>query len=313
MNKNKPAAKKTVAKKSTTKKAAKKVVKKAAPSKPVAKKASVKTAPKKVVKKAAPAKAVTKKAAPAKVAVKKVAKKVVKKVATAKTVAKKAAPVKKVVKAVAKKIVKKVAPAKSVVKKVVVKKAVVKAVVKTVAKKVVTKKVAPQKVVAPKVIAKPIAPVVAPSKKGVEFVPPTVEKIVPIQNEILPESVNAAARVMFRLRAEKVQLLDLRGHSDIADFFLLGTCSSEAQMQAILNNLQREFKSAHIENLGVEYRAGVRWAVFDGIDVMVHLFEEGARNEYALDRLWRDGKQIELNPESYADAKTGESSDDELV
>jgi ribosome-associated protein len=46
---------------------------------------------------------------------------------------------------------------------------------------------------------------------------------------------------------------------------------------------------------------------------MVHLFEENARNEYSLERLWRDGKQIELNSESFVEAKTGESSDDELV
>lgn len=298
-----------------------------------------KTAPKKSTAKSAAKKPIAKKPA-AKATPKSAPKK------AAKPVAKAAA------KPAAKKTVgKKIAAKKPVAKKIVAKKTVAKKpVVKAAAKKTVAPKAAPKKAAPKKVVAKKAAPVkampakAAPAKTGVRFVAkkstrkvasarpvekkkviipevleaPTIEVHVPPEAEVatteaLPDSVNAAARVLFRLRAEKVQLLDLRGQSDVADFFLLGTCSSEAQMQAILNNLQREFKTLHLENLGVEYRAGVRWAVFDGIDVMVHLFEENARNEYSLERLWRDGKQIELKSESFVEAKTGESSDDELV
>ncbi|HSQ42647.1 MAG TPA: ribosome silencing factor [Fibrobacteraceae bacterium] len=131
--------------------------------------------------------------------------------------------------------------------------------------------------------------------------------------EALPQSVDLALHILVRLRAEGLQLLDLRGKSDVADFFLLGTCSSEAQMQAILNALQRDFKTLHVDHLGVEYRAGVRWAVFDGIDVMVHLFEEKAREEYALDRLWRDAPEIALDLAHYETVITGDVPDEDLV
>ncbi len=143
---------------------------------------------------------------------------------------------------------------------------------------------------------------------------PMIKKSTPVDLTDLVPSVELSARILFRLRAEKVQLIDLRGKSDVADFFLIGTCASEAQMQAILTALHREFKTAHLDSLGVEYRAGVRWAVFDGVDCMVHLFEDKARDEYSLDRLWSDGAITELATSDFPSIEVGQDdSDDDYI
>ena len=42
------------------------------------------------------------------------------------------------------------------------------------------------------------------------------------------EAVQAAAKILFELRAQKLQLIDLRGISETSDFMLLATCESEA-------------------------------------------------------------------------------------
>ncbi len=131
----------------------------------------------------------------------------------------------------------------------------------------------------------------------------------------LPESVNIGASILFELRAQDVQLIDLRGIKDVTDFFLVATCESEAQMQAILNELRKEFKANKLPSVGVEYKEGVRWAVFDaGLDLMVHLFEEEKRNEISLDRLYADGT-VEILDENDFVKKTSKkkSSEDELV
>ena len=121
----------------------------------------------------------------------------------------------------------------------------------------------------------------------------------------LPQSVQIGAGILF----------ELRGIKDVTDFFLVATCESEAQMQAILNELRKEFKANKLPSVGVEYKEGVRWAVFDaGLDLMVHLFEEEKRNEISLDRLYADGKIEELNEADFV-KKTSKkkSSEDELV
>jgi ribosome-associated protein len=131
----------------------------------------------------------------------------------------------------------------------------------------------------------------------------------------LPQSVQVGASILFELRAQNVQLMDLRGVKDVTDYFLVATCESEAQMQAILNELRKEFKANKLPSVGVEYKEGVRWAVFDaGLDLMVHLFEEEKRNEISLDRLYADGKIETLDENDFVKKTTKKkSSEDELV
>lgn len=202
------------------------------------------------------------------------------------------------------------APAKKAVAKVASKKAAPKAAPKAAAKKAAPKKVAAKvavKKAAPKKAAAKVAEKVvvkAPIAKKVAA-KPAAEKF--------PQTVNMSARVLFTLRAEDVQLLDLRGISDVADFYLVATCGSEAQMQAILDSLSKELKAAKIPTVGVEYRSGVQWAVLDVGEIMVHLFEENKRREFALDLLWRDGKIVELKAEDFvapAKSKKAVQSDD---
>ena len=135
------------------------------------------------------------------------------------------------------------------------------------------------------------------------------------QTKDLPLSVQIGAGILFELRAQNVQLMDLRGIKDVTDFFLVATCESEAQMQAILNELRKEFKANKLTSVGVEYKEGVRWAVFDaGLDLMVHLFEEEKRNEISLDRLYADGKIETLDENDFVKKTTKKkSSEDELV
>lgn len=113
------------------------------------------------------------------------------------------------------------------------------------------------------------------------------------------ELIDFCAKILFDRRTEDVQLIDLDGNSDIADYFLLGTCTSEAQMKAIIATLTKELRRAGVKPLGVEYKSGVRWAVLDLGETMVHLFEEEARGHYDLEKLWSDGKLEKLKEEDY--------------
>jgi len=126
-----------------------------------------------------------------------------------------------------------------------------------------------------------------------------------------PASVSIGAAVMFELRTESVELLDLRGLSCVVDWFLVGTCESSSQMQAILSELQKAYKSAGGEPAKIEYKELTRWSVLDAGDIMVHLFEAGRREEISLDALWSKAKRIELSEEDFtknkkSTVKTGE-------
>ncbi len=130
------------------------------------------------------------------------------------------------------------------------------------------------------------------------------------------ESVQIAAKILFGLRAQKLELIDLRGISETADFMLVATCESEAQMQAILDELSKEFKVRNMK-YSTEYKPGIsmRWAVFDaGFDLMIQLFEESKREELAFDKLYSDAPITELEEKDFVTAKTKKAkAEDELI
>jgi len=128
-----------------------------------------------------------------------------------------------------------------------------------------------------------------------------------------PESVKLGARVLFEFSAENVELLDLRKLSGIVDWYLVATCESSVQMQAILNELQKAYKQAGGEPASIEYKEQTRWAVLDAGDIMVHLFEQTRRGEIALDELWSKAKKIMLAEEDFAETKKSKVKTEEFV
>lgn len=197
-------------------------------------------------------------------------------------------------------VAKKAPAKKTTVKKTTVKAATSKAVAKkTTAKKTVEKKATVKKTAEKKVTTKATA----------------VKKALP-KKEVYAEAVKTAAEILFELRAQNLQLLDLRGVSETSDFMIIATCESEAQMQAILDELSKEFKHQGMQHR-TEYKPGInmRWAAFDaGFDLMIQLFEETKREELAFDKLYSDAKIINLEEKNFVKTKAKKAKvEDELI
>src|SRR5690349_1527412 len=120
-----------------------------------------------------------------------------------------------------------------------------------------------------------------------------------------------AAALLFSKKAGDAVLLDLRGLSSLTDFYLICTCQNEAQMRAIMNNTYRALSREGVKALRSEYHSGVRWAVLDYGDLIIHLFEKETRNYYSLERLWADAKALKLKPEDYATHEEAAEEEDE--
>ena len=111
--------------------------------------------------------------------------------------------------------------------------------------------------------------------------------------------VDFAAGQLFAKKAESLTVMDMRGLSDVADYYLVATCTSEAQMRAIITSLQRNLKKMGVRTLGVEYKSGNRWAVIDAVELIIHLFEDEHRTNVDIEKLWGDAKQEELKAENF--------------
>ena len=90
-------------------------------------------------------------------------------------------------------------------------------------------------------------------------------------------------------------VLDLRGVSPIADFFLLATAGSAPQMQAIAEVAEETLMK---EGLKLGHREGVqtaKWVLLDFGSIVIHLFDKESREYYNLERTWGDAKVVEIN------------------
>jgi len=194
---------------------------------------------------------------------------------------------------------------KTVAKKTSVKKTTTKATAKkTEAKKTTVKKAVEKKAAVKKTAEKTV------TKKAT-----AVKKASP-KKEVYAEAVKTAAEILFEFRAQNLELIDLRGVSETSDFMIIATCESEAQMQAILDELSKEFKHQGMQHR-TEYKPGInmRWAAFDaGFDLMIQLFEETKREELAFDKLYSDAKIVKLEEKNFVKAKVKKTKvEDELI
>ena len=108
-----------------------------------------------------------------------------------------------------------------------------------------------------------------------------------------PDSVEALslARRIVDLASDKlasdIVLLDIRGVSLIADYFVIATAGSERQASAILKDLSDKLlEEFGRKPLHTEGKPDSGWVLLDYGDVIVHVFSPTQRNFYNLEQLW---------------------------
>ncbi|MBF0143923.1 MAG: ribosome silencing factor [Magnetococcales bacterium] len=87
-------------------------------------------------------------------------------------------------------------------------------------------------------------------------------------------------------KAEEIALLDLRGRSPLADFFLVANGRSTTHVMALAQEIDRFVHQWKVRVRGIEGTREASWVLVDLGDVVVHLFRAESRKFYDLDRLW---------------------------
>jgi len=109
--------------------------------------------------------------------------------------------------------------------------------------------------------------------------------------------------VLTRLALEKkacdLVVMDVRGLTSIADFFIICSGRSDRQVQSIAQGLEENSAEHGIRLFAVEGTGRGHWVLMDFSDVIVHIFYEPVRRFYDLDGLWGHAPKAEL-PEPYS-------------
>jgi ribosome-associated protein len=102
-----------------------------------------------------------------------------------------------------------------------------------------------------------------------------------------------AARIAYDNRSEDVTILDLRGLTAIADFFVIATGSSDRQMRAVVDEIDEFAAEIGEKRYGLGGYDSTSWILADYVDVVIHVFDEQRRRFYDLELLWGDAPRID--------------------
>lgn len=102
-----------------------------------------------------------------------------------------------------------------------------------------------------------------------------------------------AARMLADDKCREVVVLDVRGCSQVTDFTIVATGTSDRQMKSA---------GEHIDKMGEKsgmrlYRHNLKeanptWVILDFVDVVVHVFEPESRLYYDIEMLWGDAPRV---------------------
>jgi ribosome-associated protein len=107
-----------------------------------------------------------------------------------------------------------------------------------------------------------------------------------------------AAALAEDLKATDIVVLDLRGVTDMTDFFVIASGTSDTHVRAVADHVQAGLKESGVSTTLTEGLAQGRWAVLDYMDCVVHVFHPTLRQFYQLERLWGDATPVSLATES---------------
>lgn len=101
-----------------------------------------------------------------------------------------------------------------------------------------------------------------------------------------------AARLMNDSHCEDVLVFDVRGLSDVADYVIIASGTSDRQMKSVGDEAEQLTKDYGLSSFGREEDERTTWIVIDFVDVVIHLFEPGTRGHYDLEMLWGDAPKV---------------------
>lgn len=109
------------------------------------------------------------------------------------------------------------------------------------------------------------------------------------------EIVKIAVEAIKDKKGEDIRIIDISHVTVIADYFIIVSGNNANQVQAIVDNVDEQLHKAGYEERRVEGYNTASWILMDYSDVIIHVFSKEDRLFYDLERIWRDGIEIDAD------------------
>jgi ribosome-associated protein len=134
---------------------------------------------------------------------------------------------------------------------------------------------------------------VRPQRKGRAPEAPSDEKRDwSLASDSARETATAIAVAALDKKAMAVEILDVAGKVDYADFLVIMTGRSDRHAQALAQGIEEALKKKGVRPVAVEGFPHATWVLMDFGDVVVHVFQNDSRQLYDIEGLWLDAQRL---------------------
>lgn len=116
----------------------------------------------------------------------------------------------------------------------------------------------------------------------------------PVDDDAIWSRVVCCAHAALDKKGADLVILDVRGITSIADYFVIVSGRSDTQVRAIADAIEERCRGAGIRPLSIEGNRNGQWILLDYGDLVVHVFYGPVREHYDLERLWARATRCEV-------------------
>lgn len=99
---------------------------------------------------------------------------------------------------------------------------------------------------------------------------------------------------IFDKKGFNILTIDVRGVSNITDYFIIAEGRIERHVQALANVVVDAFSEHKIKPIHIEGKQEGDWVAIDYGDIIVHILVPELRERYAIEQVWKDGKVVDI-------------------
>jgi ribosome-associated protein len=96
-------------------------------------------------------------------------------------------------------------------------------------------------------------------------------------------------------KAEDIRVIGIKDLTIIADYFVIAGGTSVVHARSLADELEHKLKGLEIFPKKIEGGNKDGWIVLDYSDIVVHIFHKEQREFYNLERLWKDGEEVDIS------------------
>ena len=109
------------------------------------------------------------------------------------------------------------------------------------------------------------------------------------------ELAEIAVKALDSKKGKEIRLIRIDKITTLAEYFVICTGTSNTQINALCDAVEKELTEKGEEPLHREGYRGCTWVLLDYGCVVVHVFNDEARKFYSLEHLWADGEEVDLS------------------